>query len=639
MEDQRNFIVAAVLCIMVLLGWQFLYAIPQMERQKAIQEAEAQRQSEQAPTASNTDIPAPSQTNRAADLVEGLDPSAKALPRDEALALSPRVTIKSDKVDGSIALKGALFDDLHLMSYRETLDPESSVITLLSPVNSQAPYFAKFSWRGPEDGNVAVPTDETVWAVKGNSTLTPTSPVTLAWSNGQGLEFEREIAVDDNYLFTVKDSVQNNGSAEVTLYPYAIINRKGTPDITGIWILHEGLIGVFNQTLETFGYRALRDGESLKAETTGGWLGITDKYWMTALIPDQTKTIFARFIENARDPSDSYQADFVQNGLTIAPGTTTQNTTHFFAGAKKVGLIDKYRAELNIDRFDLAIDWGWFYFITKPLFYILDWSNQATGNFGIAILLLTVLIKIAFFPLANKSYEAMSKMKKLQPEMIKLRDRYQDDKVKQQQELMELYKKEKINPLAGCLPVLIQIPVFFALYKVLFVTIEMRHAPFFGWIQDLAAPDPTSIFNLFGLIPIDLPQILMVGIWPIIMGATMFLQTKMNPAPNDPMQEKIFLYMPIVFTFVLASFPAGLVIYWAWNNVLSILQQYVIMRRNGVDLEWEKKFSSLFTMFQSADDKSKEGLAAPAVPSTEAGAASANADGETPQDKPRADGK
>ncbi len=634
MEDQRNFILAATLCIMVLLGWQFFYAIPQMERQKQIQEAEALRNAETEQTVSNTDIPAPGATNRAADLVEGLDPSAQALPREEALALSPRVAIKSDTVDGSIALKGAFFDDLRLLRYRETLDESSNIITLLSPVQSQTPYFAKFSWRGPEDSNVIVPTDETLWTVSGNSTLAPGAPVTLTWANGQGLTFEREIALDDNYLFTVTDRVQNNSGAEVTLYPYAIINRKGTPNITGIWILHEGLIGVFNETLETYGYSSLKDGETFKQETTGGWLGITDKYWMTALIPDQTKTFFGRFIENARDPSDSYQADFVQNGLTIAPGTNTENVTHFFAGAKKVSLIDQYRADLNIDRFDLAIDWGWFYFITKPLFYILDWSNNATGNFGVAILLLTVLIKIAFFPLANKSYEAMSKMKKLQPEMIRLRDRYKDDKMKQQQELMELYKKEKINPLAGCLPVLIQIPVFFALYKVLFVTIEMRHAPFFGWIQDLAAPDPTSIFNLFGLIPIDLPQILMVGIWPIIMGATMFLQTKMNPAPNDPMQEKIFLYMPIVFTFVLASFPAGLVIYWAWNNVLSIAQQYIIMRRNGVDPEWDKKIVSLFTQMTG---KTKEELAAPAVSASETGAEPAEGEAESTSKKPRAD--
>ncbi len=635
MQDQRNFLVAATLCIMVFLGWQFLYAIPQMERQQALQEAEALRQAEAEESVSQTDIPAPAQTNRAADLVEGLAPNAQVLPRDEALALSPRVRIDSATVNGSIALQGALFDDLHLLRYRETLDEDSDIITLLSPLQSAAPYFAKLSWRGTDDANLAVPTDETVWSVQGNSVLSPGAPVTLSWENGQGLTFEREISLDEDYLFTVKDRVLNESAAEVTLYPYAIINRKGTPDITGIWILHEGLIGVFNQTLETYGYRSLRDGESLKEETTGGWLGITDKYWMTALIPDQNKTFFGRFIENARDPGDSYQADFVQNGVTIAPGTTTENTTLFFAGAKKVSLIDKYRGLYDIDRFDLAIDWGWFYFITKPLFYILDWSNQATGNFGVAILLLTVLIKIAFFPLANKSYEAMSKMKKLQPEMLRLRDRYKDDKVKQQQELMELYKKEKINPLAGCLPVLIQIPVFFALYKVLFVTIEMRHAPFFGWIQDLAAPDPTSLFNLFGLIPIDLPQILIVGIWPIIMGVTMFLQTKMNPAPNDPMQEKIFLYMPIVFTFVLASFPAGLVIYWAWNNVLSIIQQYIIMRRSGVDLEWEKKFVGFFTQFQSSGDKSKGELATPTVTPPDSNAAESEED--KPAKTPRAD--
>lgn len=638
MEDQRNFVVAAALCVMVLVGWQFFYGIPQMERQRTIQEAEALRQSEIDGGAGSTDIPTPGQTNRAADLVAGLDPNAKTLPRLEALALNPRVPIKSTKVSGSISLKGALFDDLQLLSYRETLDKDSDIITLLSPLQSDAPYYAKFSWRGPEDANIAVPTDETVWSIDGNTTLAPDAPITLKWANGQGLTFERLISLDANYLFTVTDRVQNNSSAEVTLYPYGIINRKGTPEITGIWILHEGVIGVFNQTLETLGYSSLKDGETVKQETTGGWLGITDKYWMTALIPDQTKTFFGRFIENARDPSDSYQADFVQNGQTIAPGTATENTSHFFAGAKKVTLIDQYRAALNIDRFDLAIDWGWFYFITKPLFYVLDYANHAIGNFGVAILILTVLIKIAFFPLANKSYEAMSKMKKLQPEMVRLRERYEDDKVKQQQELMELYKKEKINPLAGCLPVLIQIPVFFALYKVLFVTIEMRHAPFFGWIQDLAAPDPTSLFNLFGLIPIDLPQILLVGIWPIIMGITMFLQTKMNPAPADPMQEKIFLYMPVVFTFVLASFPAGLVIYWAWNNVLSILQQYVIMRRNGVDPEWDKKIGALFTQAQTLLGKPKESLAAPTVSPTDP-PASPNTDNDsdsTPK-TPRAD--
>jgi YidC/Oxa1 family membrane protein insertase len=428
--------------------------------------------------------------------------------------------------------------------------------------------------------------------------------VTLTWDNGQGLIFRRVISVDDQFLFTIRNSVENRTDQPVTLFPYALTSRLGKPQVEGFFILHEGFLGVVgdSRVLE-YGY----DDVEAEPKATrlmrgvGGWVGITDKYWATAVIPEQNVNIDARFTASGpAGPQRTFQSDFLEEGRTVAPGATMEATHLIFAGAKQTAVIDAYKDKHQIRNFDLMIDWGWFYFITKPLFWVIHYLYEFTGNFGVAILLVTVLIKIVFFPLANRSYESMAKMKAVQPEMKALQERWASDKQKMQQELMALYKREKINPVAGCLPILIQIPVFFALYKVIFITIEMRHAPFFGWIHDLSAADPTNIFNLFGLLPFDprlipvLGAFLWVGVWPILMGITMFVQMKMNPEPTDPVQKALFAWMPVLFTFMLGSFPAGLVIYWTWNNILSVAQQYYIMRRQGVKVELWENLAGLF---------------------------------------------
>ncbi len=423
----------------------------------------------------------------------------------------------------------------------------------------------------------------------------------LKYDNGDGLTFRRTIAIDERYLFTVKDEVTNVGNAPVTLYPFALISRHGTPQVSGYYILHEGLIGYLgDHGLQELSYKKIDDAKEVKLQATNGWLGITDKYWASALLPDTTAQLQARFSSNLVNGIRTYQTDYLQDAQTIAIGGTASANARLFAGAKEasvvginfpIGGLGGYNKQLSLNHFDLLIDWGWFYFITKPMFLALDFFYHLVGNFGISILLVTVLVKLLFFPLANKSYASMAKMKSVQPQLAALKERYPDDKVKQQQEMMEIYKKEKINPIAGCLPVALQIPVFFSLYKVLFVTIEMRHAPFFGWIKDLSAPDPTNLFTLFGLLHFDPTTVplfghyLALGVWPIIMGITMWFQMKLNPTPPDPTQQMIFAWMPLIFTFMLAGFPAGLVIYWAWNNTLSVLQQSFIMRRNGVKVE------------------------------------------------------
>ena len=448
---------------------------------------------------------------------------------------------------------------------------------------------------------VKVPSADTLWQEEGSGALTPDHPVTLVYDNGEGLIFRRTISVDDKYLFTVQDQVTNKGTAPVSLYPYALVSRHGTPQTLGYYILHEGLIGVLgDQGLQEVTYKTIDEKKRMTFKVTDAWLGITDKYWAAALLPDTTAHLKAHFGAGKLGNLDTYQTDYLLDAQTIAPGATGSASARLFAGAKEVAVVNEYDKQLKLNRFDLLIDWGWFYFITKPLFIAIDWLYRLVGNFGLAILIVTVLIKIAFFPLANKSYASMAKMKAVQPQMTALRERYANDKAKQQQELMELYKREKINPLAGCLPIAIQIPVFFSLYKVLFVTIEMRHAPFFGWIHDLSAQDPTNIFNLFGVIPVDptiLPVIgsfLHLGAWPLIMGVTMWVQMKLNPAPPDPTQQMIFNWMPIIFTFMLANFPAGLVIYWAWNNTLSVIQQSVIMRKHGAKIELFDNLKAFF---------------------------------------------
>lgn len=588
MADDKRFMLAIVLSIGVLLIWQLFFGLPAVEEERAREQEVATAEQTADPTAPELDATVPQPGDATIPQIDALPdvgvPGA-AQPREALIAGSPRVDIESPRLSGSISLIGARFDDLQLKDYREEIDPESPQIILLSPEGAEGGYFADFSWSAQADGAVTVPDHSTRWRPISTGPLTPENPLRLEWINGQGLTFTRTIEIDQDYLFTVTQSVKNTGNQPTTLFSWGRIKRFGTPSTSGFFILHEGLLGVFNSTLNEIGYDDAQEDGEITERSTGGWVGVTDKYWMTALAPNQSKEFKGTFTGTTSGDTDIYQADFlIADGQIAQPGQTVSSVTHFFAGAKKVSIIDGYMEELGIDRFDLAIDWGWLFFLTKPFFRALDFFGKLLGNFGLAILLLTVLIKLVFFPLANKSYAAMSKMKKLQPKMTQLRERYADDKAKQQQELMELYKREKVNPAAGCLPVVIQIPVFFALYKVLFVTIEMRQAPFFGWIQDLSAPDPTSLFNLFGLIPWDPPTFLMIGIWPVIMGMTMFLQTKLNPAPADPVQEKIFLFMPLFFTYLLAQFPAGLVIYWTWNNVLSILQQYVIMRRMGVEV-------------------------------------------------------
>jgi YidC/Oxa1 family membrane protein insertase len=607
-EDNRNLLVAIALSVAVLLGWNYFYAVPQSDKQRLAQQAQ---QAQPANPAGGTPS-SPSQAGGPAAPVPGTIPSqAPGAPtvetREAALARSPRAAIDTPSISGSINLRGGRIDDVSLKNFRETVDPKSPNIVLFSPSGGPNPYYAEFGWVGAQAS--ALPGPDTLWT-SDNPVLTPGRPLTLTYDNGQGQIFHRLITVDDKSMFFVKDSVENRGSTALTLYPYSLVSRHGRPATLGYYVLHEGLIGVLgDQGLQEYTYDKLGKepplpGQTTRARTwenvTGGFVGITDKYWAAAAVPDQNAPFTGSFTERDQGPTKVYQANILGDQRTIEPGATSETMQRLFAGAKEVRVVDGYKESQHIKNFDLLIDWGWFYFITKPLFNVLDFFYHLVGNFGVSILIVTVLLKTLFFPLANKSYRSMAKMKAVQPEMTAIRERYADDKMKQQQALMELYKKEKINPVAGCWPVLIQIPVFFALYKVLFVTIEMRHAPFFGWIHDLAAPDPTSVFNLFGLLPFDpgtvpvIGHFLLLGAWPLIMGVTMWLQMKMNPEPPDPVQKQVFSWMPVIFTFMLGSFPAGLVIYWAWNNLLSVTQQAFIMRRNGVKVELWDNLRSTF---------------------------------------------
>jgi YidC/Oxa1 family membrane protein insertase len=585
-QDQKNLLLAILLSLAVLIGWQFLYAGPKMKEE---QERRARQQQEQTQLKGQPGLPK-TETAPATPVPQGstTPAPAPAASRAAALQASPRVPIETPSLRGSISLKGGRIDDIVLLKYRETVDPKSPNIVLFSPSGAPAPYYSEFGWVAGPDTKASLPGPDTVWRLEKGKTLTPDSPVSLVWDNGQGLVFRRTISVDANYMFTIVDEVENKSGAELALFPYALISRHGLPHTQGFYILHEGPIGVLGDAgLQELHYTdLLKEGGTKTFKQTGGWLGITDKYWGAALIPEQKTPYDAEFrgTKGFLGGKDRFQVGYALGTGPIAAGASASTINHLFAGAKQMSLIEEYQEKLGVKLFDRLIDWGWFWFITKPLFKLLHWLGQLFGNYGLAILATTVLVKLAFFPLANKSYESMAKMKKLQPEMERIRERYKDDRARQQQELMALYKNERINPLSGCLPVVLQIPVFFALYKVLFVTIDMRHAPFFGWIKDLSAPDPTSIFNLFGLLPYQPPDFLLIGVWPLIMGVTMWVQMQLNPQQPDPVQQKIFNWMPVMFTFLLASFPAGLVIYWAWNNVLSLIQQYYIMRRNGAEI-------------------------------------------------------
>ncbi len=619
MTDQKNTILAIVLSAIVLIGWQYFIGMPQMERQRQEAQLKQQQAQQSQPPQAVPNAGAPSAQPVAAKPPGQADVTTPEEQKSRAAALgsSPRISITTPEIKGSIDLRGGRIDDISLSRYHETVDPGSPAIVLLSPAGSPHPFYAEFGWVGAAGADVKAPGPETMWEREGSGALEPGHPIALTFDNGEGLKFRRTIAVDDKYLFTLKDEVTNSGAAPVTLYPYARISRFGTPQTQSYYILHEGLIGVMgDQGLQELTYKTMDDKKNLAFKVTNAWMGITDKYWAATLMPDTKAQVQAHFSAAESGGVKSYQTDYLLDAQTVAPGATGSADARLFAGAKEINVvginfpfidIGGYNQQLGLNHFDLLIDWGWFYFITKPMFLALDFFFKLFGNFGVSILLVTVLVKTLFFPLANKSYASMAKMKAVQPQMAAIRERFPDDKVKQQQELMELYKREKINPVAGCLPIAIQIPVFFSLYKVLFITIEMRHAPFFGWIKDLSAPDPTNVFNLFGLIPFDPTQVplighfLWIGAWPLIMGVTMWFQMKLNPAPPDPAQKMIFDWMPVVFTFMLASFSSGLVIYWAWNNSLSVLQQSVIMRRNGAKIELWDNVSGMFRRGKKAE--------------------------------------
>ena len=579
--DNKNFILAIVLSMLIIFGWQYFYAAP---LQKKLATETAQTQTGAPATAQGQQQAAPA----AGGAVPGTTAAAAPANRDEVIAATPRVKIETPYVAGSINLQGAQIDDLHLLRYRETVDPKSPTITFLSPNGTPGALFAEQGLVAATGTLAKLPDSKTLWTAPEGAVLSEGQPVTLTWDNGEGLRFTRKIEIADEYVFTVTQTVENTTQAPVAVIPYARLQRQDTPLVAGYWVFFEGMLGWLDGSLHEIHYKDVADQtEPQKVDTSGGWLGFTDKYWAAAVIPAQDKAVTASFLHTKADGRDLYQTDYLaREALVVAPGASATTTDHVFAGAKVVRTINAIETKYQIQGFNYVIDWGWFYFLTKPFFYLLDWLKGLVGNFGIAILLATVLVKLAVLPLANKSYASMSKMKKLQPEMEKLKQEYPDDRMKQQQGMMELYKREKVSPLSGCLPVVVQIPIFFALYKVILTSIELRHAPFFGWIQDLSAPDPTSLFNLFGLIPWTPPHMLMIGVWPIIMGITMWLQMRLNPTPPDPVQASLFNWMPVIFTFMLGSFPVGLVIYWAWSNTLSILQQSVIMKRHGVEVDF-----------------------------------------------------
>ncbi len=497
------------------------------------------------------------------------------ISREEAKSKNQRIEFDNMSIKGSISLKGAAIDDLIFKKYTETLEGNNQVV-LLNPSNLMNGYYVETGWATNSE-NIDVPNSKTLWKVVGNNKLTPNNPINLTWTNDQGIIFKKKISIDEEYLFTVNQSIKNTTEKKYNFYSYGQIVRNKAPEVTNFYILHEGLLGVFDDQLIEQDYDDIEE-KKYSVDAEKGWIGITDKYWIASLIPEKNKEFKARF-----EYKNKFKANFIEKKpITIGANETKSNNIKIIVAAKEVSVIDGYAEKLEIEKFDLAIDWGWFYFIVKPLFFAIDYFFKISGNFGIAIVLITFCIRLAFFPLANYSFRSMAKMKVLQPEMTRLKELHKEDKVKLQQEMMALYKKEKINPLSGCLPILIQIPFFFAIYKMLFVTIEMRHQPFFGWIHDLSERDPTSIFNLFGIIPWDPPSFLLIGAWPCLMGVSMYLQQKLNPTPPDPIQAKIFMFFPLFLTVILAPFPSGLVIYWTVNNVLTMAQQYVIMKRTAV---------------------------------------------------------
>ena len=557
--DNKNVFVAIALSMAVLLFWGAFFETPRQVKEGQNNDQVVQQET----------------LNQITPNISPEKISTK-ISRKDALTKDDRVLIENEKVIGSISLQGAIFDDLSFKNYKTSLKSDDNVV-FLNPKETEDGYYIESGWTSV--GNkIEVPGVDSIWKVKGDRVLNKNSEVNLEWNNGQGLIFSKTISLDDKYLFKINQQVKNNTSSEINLYPYAQITRNKKPDdVMGFYILHEGFIGVFDGELKEDDYDDIKEKKIVR-NADNGWLGITDKYWVTAVVPPKNQNFKSTFLYK-----DNFRANYILNSpVKIGPKSLSSNEVRLFVAAKEVETVDGYAESEVIEKFDLTIDWGWFYFFTKPLFFVIDYLFKLSGNFGIAIVLITLAIRIVFFPLANYSFRSMAKMKAVQPEMVRLKELHKDDKVKLQQEMMALYRKEKINPASGCLPILIQIPFFFAIYKMLFISLEMRHQPFFGWIQDLSAKDPTTIFNLFGLIPWDPPGFLIIGIWPILMGLTMYLQQKLNPAPADPIQAKIFAFFPLFLTIILAPFPSGLVVYWTVNNILTIAQQWVIMRQTKV---------------------------------------------------------
>ena len=550
MNEQKNLLLAIVVSLIILLIFQYLFPNEKKEIENNTQ-------------------------NVVSDVQEFK--TSSPVTRDEAIKNQERILFSLDsRLKGSIPLKGLRFDDVILKDYNEDIKKDSPLVKVLSPSKTKNPYFIELGWTSK--GNVDVPQKNSAWKLIKGKELGPGKPITLKWSSPDKIDFIRTISIDQNYLFTIEQKIINNSNEPHIMTQYGRINRTGTPKTSGFYILHEGPIAVLNERLIEEDYDDLLENKTSSTISKGGWIGITDKYWLTALIPNQSNSIEAGF-KATLDNIERYQAQYTSSPTQINPGETITISSNIFVGAKEVNLLDKYSNSLSIEMFDRAVDFGWFYVITKPLFLLLHKFSSVFGNVGLSILALTVLIRIFLFPLANKSFKSMSKMKVLTPKMKDIRERFKNDKLVMQQEIMKLYKAEKVNPLSGCLPILIQIPIFFALYKVLFVTLETRHEPFYGWVKDLSAQDPTTLFNLFGLLSFTPPSFLMIGAWPILMAFTMFLQQKLNPAPPDPLQAKIMTFLPLMFLFLFATFPAGLVIYWTWNNILSIGQQWIIMKK------------------------------------------------------------
>lgn len=568
-EDLSRLFIFFVLAVVVYFTYDYFILKPQATAIKQAQQAEAQMAREEA-----------------TKIAQGLLP-AQPLPRDEVISENRRLEIDNGEIYGSLSLEGGRIDDIALREYYETLEKKENVV-LLSPNQTTFPRYIDYGWAAA-DNAVPVPDSKTMWRAFGSDRLTPENPVTLIWDNGQGLRFERMIALDEHYMFTVTQKVTNNSGKKVTLYPYGLVAQQGIPeDFQSTWLLHEGPMGYIGESLYEVSYSDLRKGASEQHQAVQGWIGITDKYWLTSLVPPQGQNIKYSFgykgPRQDRENKGRYQADFVGSALVLEPGQSGQVESHIFAGAKKYLLLNNYQEELSVPNFDLAINFGWFWFLSIPFFYALHFLGDAMGNVGFAIIALTIVIRGAVFPLTNASYRSFAKMKKVTPQVAALRESYGDDKQKLQEELMKLYQSEGVNPMAGCFPILLQIPIFFALYKLLFVTIEVRHAPFFGWIQDLSAPDPTSIFNLFGLIPIDLPEFLNIGVWPCVMLVAMLIQKRLNPPPQDKLQRDMMAWFPFIITYVLSRFASGLVIYWTFSAIIGVIQQIIIMRSLGVPI-------------------------------------------------------